>query len=394
LRSEIRGKGIIWLNITCALKKTPDEFSRRKFIKATAGGIIGAGMLRCAIPQLAYAVDGSPEKNMSFRDSLGRYVDIPEVVDGVVPYGRYAQTLLLTLAPASMASLATYVDNNDLGDYQKAELDVVEELQKTGLIGDTPDNKISNMRTIKRLRPSLIIDAGIPNDTRAQVLDEVQQATGIPTVFIDISFGNLSEAYRTIGTLLAQSERGTVLADYVDGTYGSIEEKMPFVETSPRVYYAAKQHGIAYRGEMSMQNQAISFLGATPVMIPSDVTGKYVDLSASNNVEMDYVLFDSHECFSGVTDRSGEDFRIWGSRFESSETHLGVAPTLLHSWIGSPIFLQAIGILWIGNFIWPNVFDYDLLERTREFYSLFYNYEITDNEAAKLLGLADSPESE
>ncbi|MBQ4597641.1 MAG: hypothetical protein IJB12_04515, partial [Methanocorpusculum sp.] len=42
-------------------------------------------------------------------------------------------------------------------------------------------------------------------------------------------------------------------------------------------------------------------------------------------------------------------------------------------------------ILWLGNIFYPDVFDYDLEEKVKEFYSMFYNYELSNDEYAEML---------
>ena len=33
----------------------------------------------------------------------------------------------------------------------------------------------------------------------------------------------------------------------------------------------------------------------------------------------------------------------------------------------------------------PDIYDYDMIEKAKEFYSLFWNYELTDEEAEEML---------
>lgn len=44
-----------------------------------------------------------------------------------------------------------------------------------------------------------------------------------------------------------------------------------------------------------------------------------------------------------------------------------------------------LAIKWLGNLLYPDVFDYDMTAETREFYSLFFHYELTEAEARALL---------
>jgi iron complex transport system substrate-binding protein len=62
-----------------------------------------------------------------------------------------------------------------------------------------------------------------------------------------------------------------------------------------------------------------------------------------------------------------------------------VAPALYRSWIGGPLFPQLIALPWLGNLLWPKVYDFDMLDLTREFYELFLGYKMSDKEILTLL---------
>jgi iron complex transport system substrate-binding protein len=45
-----------------------------------------------------------------------------------------------------------------------------------------------------------------------------------------------------------------------------------------------------------------------------------------------------------------------------------------------------LGLQWLANMFYPKLYDVDMLEVTKEFYSRLYWVEITDDQALKLLG--------
>ena len=46
---------------------------------------------------------------------------------------------------------------------------------------------------------------------------------------------------------------------------------------------------------------------------------------------------------------------------------------------------RILGVWWLGNLLYPEYFDYDMAEKTVEFYALFYNTEISYAEAEAML---------
>lgn len=47
---------------------------------------------------------------------------------------------------------------------------------------------------------------------------------------------------------------------------------------------------------------------------------------------------------------------------------------------------RIVGINWMGDVLYPEYFDNDIVAETKEFYDLFYRYELCDEEVEELLG--------
>lgn len=52
---------------------------------------------------------------------------------------------------------------------------------------------------------------------------------------------------------------------------------------------------------------------------------------------------------------------------------------------------RLLGIQWVANMLYPNVYDVDMVEETKAFYSLFYQVDIDDDNAKGLLGNSYPP---
>ncbi len=46
---------------------------------------------------------------------------------------------------------------------------------------------------------------------------------------------------------------------------------------------------------------------------------------------------------------------------------------------------QVIGAVWAAESIYPDVYNFDLPKEVREFYSVFYHYELTGAELTEIL---------
>ena len=65
-----------------------------------------------------------------------------------------------------------------------------------------------------------------------------------------------------------------------------------------------------------------------------------------------------------------------------------------YNWIGRPPGPnRLLGVQWLGSVLYPETFTYDMVARTKEFYSLFYRCDLTDSEAGGLLAQPRSSSS-
>ena len=47
---------------------------------------------------------------------------------------------------------------------------------------------------------------------------------------------------------------------------------------------------------------------------------------------------------------------------------------------------MVLGVWWLGQLAYPDVYnDYDMVEVAREYYKLFWNYDLSDKEAKAML---------
>ena len=62
-------------------------------------------------------------------------------------------------------------------------------------------------------------------------------------------------------------------------------------------------------------------------------------------------------------------------------------PNLPYDWMSSPPSVnRVLGVWWLGQLVYPELYDdYDMIDVAREFYRLFWNYDLTEAEAEALL---------
>ena len=80
-------------------------------------------------------------------------------------------------------------------------------------------------------------------------------------------------------------------------------------------------------------------------------------------------------------------YKHWKGIRAIGEGRFAVAPALIHSILGSAIFVQSIGMLWIAHVVSPSRFKYNMAAEMARYYQLFYGLERDEDTMARLLGI-------
>lgn len=241
--------------------------------------------------------------------------------------------------------------------------------------------------------PDLILDAGYARDGLAAELDALQQSTGIPCVFLDISFGRLAQAFEMLGSLVGAPDpmRAATLAAYVDAVQG---QTLAFSEDvaargTCSVFYAQRDKGLMVRAGIEVQHDAIAHIGAVPYDAAYNYASRTVDVEMVSPETVDLVVFDDTRCLDQFLNGEGEIYESWCGSGAIEQGRFVVSPALMHSWFGSPILVQTIGLLWLTQVIWPEYYARDLVQEAETFYALFYNIHKSSAEWEELIGAYD-----
>lgn len=270
-------------------------------------------------------------------------------------------------------------------DYDEAGISELISLPETGGIASLATEEVTVQR-IEAISPELILDVGFPKDGLAAELDALQAETGIPVFFLDISFGNLPSAYRVLGELLHCQERAEELAAYIEGVYSRVRAIAVGATTSCSVFYAPRKNGLMVRSGIEAQLDAISFVGATPITAPYDYANRTVNLEILDKSNADLVVFDDTECLSSLIDIEGQVNNGWQVVKAVLQGKFAISPALMHSWFGSPVLVQVLGVQWLAGIVWPSKYQFNMVTESNAFYSLFFGLNKDEQALTQLIG--------
>lgn len=316
----------------------------------------------------------------AFTDSAGRTVTVPENITMIAPSGSVSQMILMTLVPERLVGLSSMPDASQLLYFP----DYIANLPVFGQFYGSKAN--INMEALIAAQPQIIIDLGDFKDGIADDMDAVQNQTGIPTVFIDASLENLPTAYRMLGSLLSVEERAEELASYIEETIAYAAQKSAQIlpEDRKTVLYGTGASGLSCNARGSSQADVIELVGAINVVEPESNSHHYggteLDLEQVYALDPEVILFSVDGPYDDLQNSE------WSELFAVKYGTFYEVPALPYSWMSMPPSVnRVIGIWWLGNLLYPDIFDYDMVEKAQEFYKLFWNYDLSDEEAAELL---------
>lgn len=323
------------------------------------------------------------EKKISFQDSLDRKVELPAQIDRIAPSGGLANFILYTLCPEKLVS-----SGNGFSD--KAKAYVPEEYFKLPKTGSLYGRKATILpEEIVKLKPQVIIDIGEIKGSKEEMaveLNRFQKTVKIPTVMVEASVKfTLPQAYRTLGKLLgkeAEAEKLAVFCERVMKRAEKITSSIPYKDRV-RVYWAVGKDGLQTEVKGKMNVLPIDKVGGINVVNLPANHGSTKSVSKENILlwQPEVIIAENKD----FADKIMKD-NAWGIVPAVKNNRVYVIPDVPYSFMSSPpASNQLLGIIWLGQVLYPEKYTYDVKKEIKEFYDLFYHVKLTDKQLKEIL---------
>lgn len=320
-------------------------------------------------------------------DSAGRTVDVPAKVTRVYAAGPPASIMVFAIAPAKLFGWTRGITPEEAAFLPKRYADLPALGRLTGR-GNT-----ANVEEVLAAKPDLIVDAGSTGSTFVSLAERVQQQTGIPYLLFDGTFSQTAASLRALAGAMGDGPRGELLADYVERSIEGIRSKVAAIskERRPRVYYARSPSGLQTAFSGSINVEVLDLLGAV------NVAGGQTATSGLANVSMEQVLAWDPSVIV-TTDplffASVWTNPRWAAVAAVKNARVYLSPQLPFGWFDFPPGPNRIvGVFWLANILYPDIFHEDLRARVAQFYQTFYHQAPTPTQLDTLLG-APTPASQ
>jgi len=298
-------------------------------------------------------------------DMEGRRLTLPETLERVYVASPPENHLACAIDPNLMVGL-----NFPLRERNKKFLPAgLEHLPVIGGffgLGHTP-----NLEVMLRAKPQLVIcwrENAVSNR-----FDAFLRRFNIPLAYVTLErLQDYPRDIRLMGRLLDREQRAEKLAVYAEQ---SLSQILPRAAAIPekrrvRVYYALGRDGLRTDGSGTWHAELIDLAGGFNVH-PGDPE----DLFGMQQISMEQVMLYQPEVIlaqdPGFYDRVLIS-PIWRKIPAVKNGRVYLIPSIPFNWFDRPpSFMRLLGIKWVAQVLYPELFDLDMEKETRDFYRLF-----------------------
>jgi iron complex transport system substrate-binding protein len=336
---------------------------------------------------LIFLLVSAPVGAAVFTDSAGRRVTLPDRVERIMPAGPASAVFVYALVPNKLIGWTEPLSRAQraLLPAKFARLPVIGQLG-----GSTPTATAAD---VQRLHPDLIIGYGVLSPPTVMLADSIQHQTGVPYILLDDSIQRMPEMLRQVGPIVGAGDHGLAVASYayhaIEGLRGQLLISSP--TDRPLVYYGRGSDGL----ETGLPGSpAISNVDQAGVINVAAGLGRG-GLTRVTRAQ----IFSWNPQIIVAQDRSFYNALLrdpqWRGLAAVRSKRVYLAPADPFGWIdGPPGVNRAIGLYWLSNLFYPDLYQEDLRTNAREFYQLYYGVTPSDQQLEALIRPAEAKPGE
>jgi iron complex transport system substrate-binding protein len=337
------------------------------------------------------------EEMRIFVDDVDREITLPIEINAVSPSGPLAQIVLYSLDPDLFVSIAS-----EFSDLQRKYIDP--RLLMLPITGQFYGSKASTMNPEsimvmdKELNIDVILDIGETKETVKSDLDDISRKTNVTFAFItQNTLDDIPGSYLKLGTLLSREKQGQQLSNYTSSLLAEFDAGMTKIgDNKKSLIYVTMIDGnsVSMLGNDSYHAEIIDYVGnnVVPLSVSSGSSGDCYTMEDILRMNPDFIIVayaNNHAYYQRIMSDP-----MWQFLPAVKNGNVYEAPNGPYNWMGSPPSIQhLLSMIWIGNLMYPDVFSYNIDDRVKEFYSLFFHYDLTDTELNELMFYAKSNSS-
>jgi len=320
----------------------------------------------------------APALAKTMTDMSGQTVTVPDAPKRVYALSPPDELLVYAVAPCLLAGW-----NYPLPEETKGFLAPCTRNLPT-LGGFFSKDASPDKAALQAVAPDLVIGGTMAKPHRD--FDSFFTASNIPVLYIESeSVKSYPQVLRFLGRALGWQERGERLAAYAEETLAAIRKGLETLPPEKRlaVYYAEGGDGLYTEGRDSFHTEVLELAGGVNVHSAPQTRRiglDKVDLEIVRSYAPQVILAQDDKCRDMIlASPAWKDIpAVRGGR-------VLLLPDLPFGWFDRPpSFMRLLGVRWLANALYPEVFPFDMIRETKAFFKLFLEKDITDAEAQAL----------
>lgn len=315
-------------------------------------------------------------------DMGGRTVEIPDKIEKVYGANQMSTILLFTLVPDKIIGWNSEILNKDYLPERYNKLPVL------GSLGSKQQE--ASPEKLLTYNPDIIIFAQTEiNDQAISKADNLSKKLGKPVILVNGSLESTESSYELLGKIFDCSERSNELVQYYKNTLNTTEEIKSKIKEKDKinVYYGKDADALTTSGNESVHAKLIEMVGG--VNSASSVEGSGDAIVSIENVikwQPDVILLSEANNNEKESCDKVNSSDLWKGIKAVKDKKVYASPELIFSWFDRPPSInELIGIKWLAQTLYPNYYNLDIKNEIRDFYQVFYNMDLTDEQIDKIL---------
>ena len=326
-------------------------------------------------------VENSGAKNIT--DMIGRAVEIPASLNKVVATSPPMTTVVYMIAPEKLNAL-----NFEWTDSEKVY--IPSQYQGLPNIGGWYGTQDGSYEEFIASEPDIVIESiDEGGDGDLSTVNERQTKFGkIPVVAVNdtTSVEKVDASITFIGEVIGAQDNAKKLTDFNDKYLDIVHKKSPQITDKKNVYYAEGNDGLKTNPSGSVHGQLIDLVGGNNVADSlsqgNTTSGVQVSIEQVISWNPDVIITTDPDFYAKVYNDSN-----WAGINAVKNHKVYLSPQSPFKWFDRPVGANMIiGVPWTAKVIYPDQYsDIDMLSATKEFYSNFYHFDLSDEQAKQIL---------
>lgn len=328
-------------------------------------------------------VENSGSKNIT--DMIGRSIEIPASLNNVVATSPPMTTVIYMIAPDKLKALNFEWDDGEL-EY------VPSQYQGLPNIGGWYGTHDGSYEEFIASEPDIVIESiDEGGDGDLSTVEERQTKFGqIPVVAVNdtTSVEKVDSSILFMGEVIGAQDNAQKLADFNDKYLDEVHKKSAELSDGDKktVYYAEGNDGLKTNPSGSTHGQLIDIVGGINVADSlnqgNTTAGVQVSMEQVISWNPDVIITTDSDFYAKVYNDSN-----WASISAVQNHEVYLSPQSPFKWFDRPVGANMIiGVPWTAKVIYPEQYsDIDMVDVTKEFYSNFYHFDLSDDQAKEIL---------